>query len=276
VGVSGRYSERMDDRRTDDRLDHDRLDEWMRWQPSRGGRFAWLLLTPARTVVGIGSLMAVIAGFMPWAAGRAPAHSGFEEVFFSGLAGQGDGVVLILVSAGAGLLTIHRTPATSRVRMIRLLPAIFVVLAALTWVNGLRASLLEIAAWERRGGTGAIAPGLWLAAAGIVLMAAGTVVLLPDVVRWRRRPDDPEDLGRPGLREVAELAGGGIGVFVGAALGIELAISLTGPTLVGTIALGAVFGGMAGAYGGAWLGRSLVDRLRGKPADTMGRHGPRP
>ena len=61
-----------------------------------------------------------------------------------------------------------------------------------------------------------------------------------------------------------------------AVLGIEVGISLTGPTLIGTIALGAVFGGLAGAYAGAWLGRTLVDRLRGPAADSMGRHGPRP
>ena len=246
------------------RVDRGRLDEWMDWQPSRARRFSWLELTPARAVVGIGALMAFIAGFMPWAEGHAPGHSGIEDVFFSGLAGQGDGVVLILVSAATGLLTVHRTPATSRIRTIRLLPAIFVVLAALTWINGLRGSLNEIAAWERRGGEGSIAPGLWLAGLGIVLMAAGTIVLLPGVLRWERRADDPVDLGKPGLRDLAELIGGGTGILVGGWLGIVVGISLTGPTLIGTIALGAVFGGLAGAYVGAWLARTLVDRLVGR------------
>src|SRR4051812_49403390 len=169
----------MDDRRADQH----HLDEWMHWQPVRSGRFASLFLTPARATGGVGALMAIVAGFMPWAQGSAPAHNGFEEVFFSGLAGQGDGVVLILVSLGAGLLTVHRTPATSRVRLVRILPAVLVVLAALTWLNGFRASLHEVAAWERRGGSGAVAPGLWLAGLGIVLMAAGTIVLLPAVIR---------------------------------------------------------------------------------------------
>ncbi len=252
----------MDDRRDADRLDREHLDEWMRWKGSPGSRFASLLLTPARVTVGIGSVLAVIAGFMPWAEGHAPGHTSFEYVFFSGLAGQGDGVVLILVSMGAGMLTVHRTPATSRVRSVRLLPALLVLLAGLTWLNGLRGSLLEIAAWSRRGGTGGIAPGLWIAGIGILLMAAGTAALMPEVIRWRRRADDPVDLGRPGLRELAEIGGGGIGVLVGAALGIAVGIALTGPTLIGTIALGAVFGGLAGAYGGAWLARAVVDRLR--------------
>jgi hypothetical protein len=260
----------------DPRLDREHLDEWMRWHPVRSGRFASLLLTPARAVVGIGALMTMIAGLMPWAEGSAPGHSGIEAVFFSGLGGQGDGVVLILLSLGAGLLTVHRTPATSRVRVFRVLPAILVALAAVTWLNGLRAATLEIAAWGRRGGTGSLAPGLWLAGLGIALMAAGTIALLPGVIRWRRQADDPVDLGRPGLRDVAELVGGGVGILVGAILGIEVGISLTGPTLIGTIALGAVFGGLAGAYAGAWLARTLVDRVRGPAADSMGRHGPRP
>jgi hypothetical protein len=259
---------------SDRRVDRGHLDEWMHWQPTQGGRFGYLLLTPARIAVGIGAVMAVVAGLMPWAQGRAPGHTGIEDVFFSGLAGQGDGVVLILVSLGAGLLTVHRTPATSRVRIVRIMPAILVALAFITWLNGYRASTVEIAAWGRRGGTGYIAPGLWLALLGIALMAIGTAMLLPEVIRWRRRADDPDDLGRPGVRDVAELVSGGAGVLVGGALGISLAISVTGPTLVGAIALGAVFGGLAGAYGGSWAGRTLVDRVRGAAADTIGRHGP--
>ena len=117
-------------------MDDRRLDEWMHWQAARSGRLAWMLPTPARLTVGLGSLMAIIAAFMPWAEGQAPAHSGFEPVFFSGLGGAGDGFVLLLTSLGAGLLTLHRTPATSRVRTVRVLPAVFVALAALTWING--------------------------------------------------------------------------------------------------------------------------------------------
>ncbi len=249
----------------DDRLDRGRLGEWMDWQPTRAGRFSSLELTPARIVVGIGSAITVVAGLMPWAEGRAPAFSGMEPIFFSGLAGQGDGVVLILTALGAGVLTIHRTPATSRVRTIRLLPAILIALAAVTWLNGLRASYAEIAAWHRRGGAGDIAPGLWLAGIGIVLMAAGTIYLLPEVLRWKRRADDPVDLGKPGLRDLAELVGGGLGIVVGGGIGIVLGSSILGQTIVmGAIAVGAIFGGLVGAYVGVWLGRAVVDRLRGR------------
>lgn len=237
------------------------MSDWMNWQPTKGKRFSSWVLTPARIVVGVGAAMGVITGFMPWAEGSAPGLHGFEPVFFSGLGGSGDGVVLMLVSGGVGLLTLHHTPATSRIRSVRLAPAILVLLAIFTWINGYRASLSEIEAWETRGGSGQIAPGLYFAALGIALMAAGTLWLLPEVIRWRRRGDDPSDLMEVGPRQVAEVVLGVVGVFVGAAIGIVVAAAITGPMLVGAIALGAVFGGLLGAYGGSWVAREAADRI---------------
>ena len=242
----------------------------MRWEPVKARRFSSLLLTPARVVVAVGAAIAMVTGLVPWAEGVAPAHRGFEPVFFSGLGGAGDGVMLILVAFGAGALTLHRTPATSRVRTVRLMPAILVFLAAMTWLSGHRAALTEIGAWEVRGGTGQLAPGLWLAGLGILMMAAGTLWLLPEVLRWRRRSDDPADLVAVGPRLVAEVVAGVAGTLLGGVAGIALALSLTGPTLVGTIALGAVFGGLAGAYAGTWLVRVAAERLaarRGRAGD---------
>ncbi len=240
----------------------------MRWEPTRGHRFASLLLTPARIVVGIGAAAAVVAGLMPWAEGAAPGQLGVEPVFFSGLAGAGDGLMLILVSLGAGVLTLHRTAATSRIRTVRIAPAMLVLLAAATWVNGQRAALEEIGAWERRGGSGGIAPGLWMAGAGILLMAAGTAWLLPPVLRWRHRAEDPADLVTVTRRQVAEVMAGIAGTLLGGTAGVGLALELTGPTVVGTIALGAVFGGVIGAYVGTWTARTLVGlagRRRSRP-----------
>jgi hypothetical protein len=242
----------------------------MRWEPVKARRFSSLLLTPARVIVAVGAAIGMMAGLLPWAEGVAPALRGFEPVFFSGLGGAGDGVMLIVVAFGVGALTLHRTPATSRVRTVRLMPAILVVLAVTTWLNGHRGALGEIGAWEVRGGSGQIAPGLWLAGLGILLMAAGTIWLLPEVVRWRGRSDDPADLVTVGPRLIAEVVAGILGTFLGGVAGIAVALSLTGPTLVGTIALGAVFGGLAGAYGGSWLVRVVAERLaarKGPPGD---------
>jgi hypothetical protein len=237
------------------------MSDWMNWQPTKGRRFASWVLTPARVTVGVGATMALVAGAMPWAEGSAPGLRGFEPVFFSGLGGSGDGVVLILVSAGVGLLTLHHTPATSRIRSVRLAPAVLVLLAVFTWINGYRASLDAIDSWETRGGSGQIAPGLYLAALGIALQAAGTLWLLPEVVRWRRRSDDPSDLMEVGPRQVAEVVLGIAGVLVGGAFGIAVAAAITGPMLVGAIALGAVFGGLLGAYAGSWVAREAADRI---------------
>lgn len=233
----------------------------MRWEPVKARRFSSLLATPARVVVAVGAAIAIAAGLLPWAEGVAPARRGFEPVFFSGLGGAGDGVMLILVAFGAGALTLHRTPATSRIRTMRLMPAVFVILATTTWLNGHRGAVEAIGAWEVRGGSGQIAPGLWLAGLGILLMAAGTIWLLPEVVRWRRQDDDPAELVTVGPRQVAEVVAGIAGTFLGGVAGIAAALSITGPTLVGTIALGAVFGGLAGAYAGSWLARVAAERL---------------
>lgn len=234
----------------------------MRWVPdARRHPFAAYLLEPARVVVGIGGALAIIAGFMPWAEGQAPGLHGFERVFFSGLGGAGDGVMLIVLGLATGFLTLHRTPATSRVRSIRLAPAVLVALSAATWMTGHRSALEAIDGWVRAGGRGEIAVGLWLAAAAIGLMAAGSAWLLPPVIRWQTADDDPADLVRIGRRDVIEVVGGVAGTFAGGVAGVSGALALTGPTLVGTIALGAVFGGLLGAYLGARVAGSVVDRL---------------
>ena len=131
-------------------------------------------------------------------------------------------------------------------------------------MNAYRAAVAEIAAWERRGGSGSPAPGLWLAGLGIGLMAVGTLWLLPQVIRWQRRSDDPSDVVTFGWRVAAEAAGGIAGALVGAAAGIAVALGITGPVIIGMIALGAVFGAMAGAYAGSWAARTLVSRLAGR------------
>jgi hypothetical protein len=238
----------------------DDLGAWMQWQPTRRGRLDALLLTPARIMVGIGAALAIVAGLMPWAEGRAPGNTGFEPVFFSGTGGAGDGVVLLLVAGGVAFLTLHRTPATSRVRLLRALPIVLVVFAAASWLSGYRAAGNEIDAWVRRGGSGTLSVGLWLAAAGIVLMAVGTIALLPDVVRWHTAADDPSEAMHVTVAGVARVVGGIAGTFVGGAVGISLAVGTTATPLMGLVALGAVFGGFAGAYGGVWLAGQLTSR----------------
>ena len=238
----------------------DDLESWMRWQPTQRGRLDALLLTPARIVVGIGVALTIVAGLMPWAEGRSPGLTGFEPVFFSGTGGAGDGVVLLLVAAGVGFLTLHRTPATSRVRVLRALPIVLVVFAAASWLSGFRAAGDEIEAWVRRGGSGTLSVGLWLAAAGVALMAVGTIALLPDVLRWRTEADDPSEAMAITVAGVARVVSGIAGTFIGGAVGISLAVGMTAVPLMGLVALGAVFGGFAGAYAGIWIAGLLTDR----------------
>jgi hypothetical protein len=238
------------------------MQDWMHWEPTRDKRrLGFLVLTPARVTVGIGALVTMIAGLMPWAEGTVPGTGGFQPIFFSGLGGAGDGIVLVVMAGLTGLFVLRGTPAPSRGRLVHVIPYVFVVLAALTVVTGYRAAQLEIAAWERRGGTGSIAPGLYIAALGVALMAIGMVALLPSVLRWRRASDDPADLMSVSRRGVVEGVAGLVGILVGGALGIELAISLTPVPVIGLIALGAIFGGLLGAYAGSWLIRVAANEL---------------
>lgn len=251
------------------------MHEWMRWQPVKAKRFASLVPTPARVLVAAGAAVAVLAGLVPWADGVAPGRTGFEPVTYSVLGGAGDGVMLIVVSLGAAALTLHRTPAEARTRTVRLLPAVLVALAAFTWVNGRRAAEMAVEDWALRGGSGGPAAGMWMAAAGILAMAAGTLWLLPSVVRWEQRDGDPDVLLTFSWPAVVELAAGGIGLLVGAVVGMNAGLELTGPTIVGTIFLGAVFGGLLGAYLATRGARAVMLRLAGRgdgAADARTRH----
>jgi hypothetical protein len=241
--------------------------QWMRWQPTGAQRrFSFLVLTPARATVGVGALMTAVAGLMPWAEGTVPGRTGFEPAFYSGLGGAGDGIMLILLAGGTAFFTLHETPASSRVRLVHLVPYLLTLFAAFTVINGYRSALLEIAAWERKGGSGAIAPGLLIAAAGVAVMAIGLAALLPGILRWTRQSDDPADLMAVSRRGVAEAVAGLAGILLGGAVGIAFASSLTAVPVIGLISLGAVFGGLLGAYAGSWLVRVVADELAARGA----------
>ena len=64
------------------------------------------------------------------------------------------------------------------------------------------------------------------------------------------------------LGGVARVVGGIAGNFIGGAIGIGFTAGLTPTPLIGLIALGAVFGGFGGAYGGGWLAGAAADRVR--------------
>jgi hypothetical protein len=238
------------------------MQEWMRWEPTRDRRrFRSLVLTPARAIVGIGAATTFIGALMPWAEGLVPGTGGFEPAFFSGLGGAGDGVMLIMLALGTGFLVLHQTPASSRVRLVHVVPYVLVLFAALTVVNGYRASMLQIAAWERRGGSGSIAPGLWIAAGSVTLMAIGLVALLPGLVRWTRQSDDPADVMAISGRGILEGVAGFAGILVGGALGVIVTVPMTPVPVIGLIALGAVFGGLLGAYAASWAFARVADRV---------------
>jgi hypothetical protein len=152
------------------------------------------------------------------------------------------------------------------VRVLRAMPAVLVLLAVSSWITGWRDASDEVDAWIRRGGSGGISIGVWLAAVGIALMAIGTIALLPQVIRWKTEAGDPTDMLEITPAGVARTIGAIAGIFIGGALGISFAVGLTPTPVIGLIAFGAIFGGFGGAYAGSWLAGLLLDAVRPPPA----------
>lgn len=81
------------------------------------------------------------------------------------------------------------------------------------------------------------------------------------MLRWQAATDDPGDLVSIHRGDLIEAAGGLAGTLLGAIAGVAGALALTGPTIIGMIALGATFGGLLGAYAGARLARGAFERV---------------
>ena len=205
--------------------------------------------------VGIGALVTMIAGLMPWAEGTVPGRAGLRADHLLGprrrgrrrrcsscsrAASRSSSCTARRPRRGCGSCTRSRTCSSSSPP-----PAS----SPATAPRPRRSSRGRTAADRARSSL-----GLYLAALGIVIMGVGLAALLPGLIRWRRASDDPADLMTVSRRGVAESIAGLAGILVGGALGIQLAVSMTPVPVIGLIALGAVFGGAARRL------RGLVDR----------------
>jgi hypothetical protein len=151
------------------------MSQWHRWQrqfDSRGPDSLWRDLP--RTAAVIGALVAVVGAFLPWASGSLP-KAGPREV--SGFAAPGDSIFMIWTAlCSAGILSI-RGLAESRSLLPRVLPVVITAAMVVVWFQDYVAARREVETWLAFGGSGSIAPGLWLIAVGILLMALGTIWL---------------------------------------------------------------------------------------------------
>jgi len=93
-----------------------------------------LLRQPARALVAVGSIIAIVSSLLPWA-GRTRIAG---DVTRNGWQGVGDGFLIAVVAVVLCVLTFNRSAVGASMQIIRRLPAILAVTALLLWASGVR------------------------------------------------------------------------------------------------------------------------------------------
>jgi hypothetical protein len=212
---------------------------------------------PARVAILAGALMLILAMFFPFADGRLEGTDGtISRVSVSGLEGAGDGAILLLFGLIAAFIVLYRGAAESTVELVRLAPMVLGIAAILILVTAWRETSDQIGRWAAAGGTGQPAAGIWLSAAGsIVLAIAGTY-------RWViRRPDssaDPSQATRPSRMELAEGIGAVVGAVVIGGCFLAVAAAVLPAAFVGLFVFVAVAGLILGVTVGSRVARRIA------------------
>jgi hypothetical protein len=212
---------------------------------------------PARLAILAGALMLILAMFFPFAEGRQQGTDGsIIRLSVSGLEGAGDGAILLVFGLIAAFIALYRGAAESTVEIVRLAPMVLGIAAILILVTAWRETSDQIGRWVATGGTGQPAAGIWLSAAGsIVLAIAGTY-------RWvTRRPGssaDPTQATRPSRSDLAEGIGAVIGAVLACGFFLALAAELLPAAFVGLFAFVAVAGLILGVTVGSRVGRRIA------------------
>jgi len=153
-----------------------------------------LLREPARALVAVGSIIAIVSSPLPWAARTQIAG----DVSKTGWQGLADGFLIAVVAIVLCVVTFNRSAVASKMRIIRLLPAILGVTALLLWLSGVRTMDGAIATWRLQGYDGVYTPWLFVCLVGVVLLAAGGIWLgtrrEPKRAKPEKQPDRPVEL----------------------------------------------------------------------------------
>jgi hypothetical protein len=212
---------------------------------------------PARVAILAGALMLILAMFFPFAEGRQQGTDGsIIRLSVSGLEGAGDGVILLVFGLIAAFTVVYRGAAESTVELVRLAPMVLGLAAILILVTALRETNDQIERWVATGGTGQPAAGIWLSAAGsIILSIAGTY-------RWiTRRPDssaDPTQATRPSRSDLAEGFGAVVGGVAVSGCFLVVAAAVLPAAFIGLFAFVAVAGLILGVTVGSRVARRIA------------------
>jgi hypothetical protein len=227
------------------------------WRPSsKGSRRAPALPRERPRQLALLGCLAVIVGMLiqPYATG-----SEFEgtttRIWISEVSDAGLAILLSLV---LGALVLSRGAAESRLRAVQIAPVVLAAMILAIVAQILRQLLRAIDGWL----SGSLGPGPLLAGVGAVLAIVGTGWVL-----LRKWPATGGSERVPAVKAVpTEPVGSGtpseaIGVLVGGAIGLIVAIGLVAPAVPAGIPLGNLIAILAGTIGGVWLGSMLGRRL---------------
>jgi hypothetical protein len=230
-----------------------------------------LLRDPPRPLVAVGSIVAIVASLLPWAArSRGPG-----DLTRSGWTGFADGFLIAIIAVVLYVLTFNRSAVDSKDPLIKRAPLILGPTALVLWANGQRAMDEEIAFWRHQGYDGAYQPWLFVCLAGVVLFTLGGVWL-----GLRRDAADDEGRGEAMIGQVRQFGAPAVvvgfqlvtAILAAVAVGaMILATQLHPLAVVMPLILGTIGAGLIGANLGGRIGRHLMGIAPDPPPDARGR-----
>lgn len=227
----------------------------LRWDPelTKAEKGPSILRDPLRASLAAAGIALAIGSLRPWAEGTA----GSQPQQFGGFDGAGDGAILLFFAIGLLLIARDRGFLHARDGARRWTPMIVGIICLADWFIARQQVEFQIAQWVRPGGTGALAPGFYLA--GLGALTATVVGSIASLRQGEGRDGEPVSLlRRPGRSDIPTLATT-IGALAGLGLGAAVAIEIFPATVVDApLVFIAGFGVIAGARLGRVVGRRLT------------------
>jgi hypothetical protein len=212
-----------------------------RSKPPEKLRVRPLIVEPARFTVIVGALLAIVGTFLPWATGF---DHGGAPVSFSPFT-HADGGLVVMLSIAAGVLVLSRSVAESRTRSLQASTIVVGIAALLNWLSAVQAGAPTFLAGDQVLWTHRAEPGLFIAGAGVALLAIGGSWV--GVMSWRHNGalPDPLDVVVTRRSVVNGLIQAALGV-AGFIVGLSAVLVAFGPYSIILMIFGALSAGGAG------------------------------
>jgi hypothetical protein len=233
----------------------------LRWELPDERRLRPLILEPARFAMVAGVVLTMIGTFTPWATGVDYARN---PVSFSPIT-DADGVLFVMISIAAPVLALARSVAESRTRTLQASTAVVGAVAVLNWIAAVRTGPPPYVAGTQVLWMHQQEPGLFIAGAGVALLAIGGSRIGVNAWRHNGTMHDPLDVVLTRRSLVNGLLQLGFCV-VGFILGLYATLAAFGPSAILVMTLGALGAGGAGLKLGQRISSGQPRSARGKPA----------